>query len=207
MPVTYLRLPAAISRDREIVSRQWYVLLHDLHYTDGIDFNVNEGKRTMARQAELVRLQGVWSPANPHGAAVPSATAPHIREGRPDHANDFDNSERVRVGAARRGVTLTRTVPTEDWHLEADPAALARYYRANRARVLGIGHRTLKPGMRGMDVRHAQELLKRRGVLKRTHRVGSFYGPRMARRVKAFKKEHHMPHDSVIGPRVWKALK
>ena len=202
MAVTYLRLPAALSRDREQVSRQWYVLLHDL----GDVGNVNEGHRTFTRQLQLVRLQGVLSLRNPHGAALPSPFAPHIRTGRPDHAIDVDNSQAYIDAARRRGVTLTRTVSTEAWHLEANPSQLAAYYAKHKARVLGIGHRTLHPGMRGKDVEHAQRLLKKKGVLAHDHKVGSLYGHRMAVRVRAWKRRHGLPHDSVIGPRVWKKL-
>lgn len=129
--------------DREEVSRAWIGLLRDLRNVDGVRFNVNEGHRTMARQAELVRLKGLWSPSNPTGAAAPSPTAPHIRTGRPDHAIDFDNAIGVIAAARRRGVTLRQTVmPHEPWHVEADLTDLRRY-NARRVRAIRALRRSL----------------------------------------------------------------
>jgi lysozyme len=123
------------SRDHEKVSSEWFVLLWDLTHHDHLDYNVNEGHRTWARQQQLVDEQGVWSPSNPHGAARPSATAPHIKTGSPDHACDFDNVEGVIRAAKKRGVTLRQTVSTEAWHVEPDPSELHHYYKKNRRRV------------------------------------------------------------------------
>jgi GH24 family phage-related lysozyme (muramidase) len=124
------------SDDREKVSNQWFVLLYNIHKYADIEFNVNEGHRTMARQAELVAEKGLWHPTrNRTGAAAPSSTAPHIRTGRPDHAIDVDGAPALVQAAARRGVTLRRTVPGEPWHLEADAAQLARYYHAHKKAV------------------------------------------------------------------------
>lgn len=209
MSVHYKTLGFA-SRDHEKVSRQWYVLLHDIYYGHNgpalKNFNVNEGHRTMARQAELVREQGLYSASNPHGAAAPSATAPHIKTGHPDHAIDFDNAEGVRLAAAHRGVTLTRTVSTESWHLEPNPAQLARYYNANKARVLNIGHRTLHPGMSGRDVRDAMRRLQARGFFPKHRKLGLKYGHTMHAAVNKLKAKHHLPRDGAVGKRVWKVL-
>jgi GH24 family phage-related lysozyme (muramidase) len=128
MAVTYRKMYFD-SDDREMVSNQWFVLLYNIHKHADIEFNVNEGHRTMARQAELVAEKGLWHPTrNRTGAAAPSSTAPHIRTGRPDHAIDVDGAPALIQAAARRGVTLRRTVPGEPWHLEADTAQLNRYY-------------------------------------------------------------------------------
>jgi hypothetical protein len=132
--VTYFSLGFR-SRDHEFVSKQWYTLLWDLTYHDHVQFNVNEGHRTMARQQQLVNELGLWSPSNPHGAAKPSPNAPHIKTGHPNHAIDFDNAQGVINAAQHRGVTLARTVSTESWHLEPNPDQLARYYKKNWARV------------------------------------------------------------------------
>lgn len=134
MGVKYIELKFN-SRDHERVSRQWFVLLWDLSHHDHVHFNVNEGHRTMARQQELVNEQGVWSSSNPHGAALPSDHAPHIKTGHPNHAIDFDNSEGVIRAARKRGVTLLRTVSTESWHVEPDAAELFRYYKKHHRRV------------------------------------------------------------------------
>lgn len=121
--------------DGERVSLPWHRLLTDIREQDRVAFNVNEGRRTMARQAELVRQKGVWSMRNPTGAARPSPTAPHIRVGRFDHAIDFNNAVGVDVAAGRRGVTLTPTVPGEPWHLEANAGQLLAYYRKRRRQI------------------------------------------------------------------------
>lgn len=124
------------SPDHEKVSNQWYVLLYNINKYSKGSWIVTEGHRTMARQAELVAEKGVWSPSNPHGAAVPSPRAPHIRTGRPDHAIDVAPGADFLIAAAkRRGVTLTRTVPGEPWHLEANAAQLKRYYDKNHKKV------------------------------------------------------------------------
>jgi len=134
MAVTYRKMYFD-SDDRELVSNQWFVLLYNIHKYADIEFNVNEGHRTFPRQQELLDEKGLWSPSNPHGAARPSHTAPHIRTDRPDHAIDVDGAAALIQAAARRGVTLRRTVPGEPWHLEADTAQLARYYHENKAGV------------------------------------------------------------------------
>lgn len=120
--------------DGERVSRPWERLLRDLR-ARGVHFHLNEGHRTFARQAELVREKGIWSPSNPTGAAVPSRNAPHIRTGRFDHACDFDNAAAVENAARARGVTLRATVPGEPWHLEADRAELLAYYHRRRREI------------------------------------------------------------------------
>lgn len=126
MPVHYVKLEFA-SRDHEHVSRQWFYLLRDLH-EDGVQFNVNEGHRTMKRQRVLVRLKGAFSASNPTGAAAPSRTAPHIRTGKPNHAIDFDNAAGVVSAAGKRGVRLYRPISTEPWHVDPDAGDLRRYY-------------------------------------------------------------------------------
>ena len=130
--------------DREEVSGAWIGLLRDIRNVDGVRFNVNEGHRTMVRQAELVRQKGLWTPANPTGAAAPSANAPHIRTGRADHAIDFENVVQVIAAARKRGVTLRQTVmPHEPWHVEANLVDLHRY-NARRAKAIRAMKRRLK---------------------------------------------------------------
>lgn len=199
MGVTYLRHDPP-----ERVSRQWFVLLHDIRHRDRVPFHVNEGHRTMARQAELYRL---YLEGRGALAAVPSDDAPHIRTGRPDHAVDFNNAAGVRRAAARRGVTLSFTVPGESWHLEADRGELARYYEANKARVLGIGCRTLRKGVAyGVDVKAVQRELKVCGFLGASRPVTGNYGLATRLAVKRFKKSHGLPASTVMGPRAREAL-
>jgi hypothetical protein len=130
MGIVYVTLPPAISRDREKVSRIWSVVLHDMR--EDIWFNLNEGHRTLARQAQLVAEKGVWSPSNPTGAARPSPFAPHIRTGRFDHAIDVDADQDVFAWLARNQLYPARTVPGESWHIECPAWALLAYYAKHK---------------------------------------------------------------------------
>lgn len=124
------------SRDHEMVSSEWFVLLWDITHHDHLAYNVNEGHRTEARQQELIDEVGLFDPIhNPHGAAAVSSRAPHIKTGSPDHACDFDNAAGVKAQAHKRGVELINTVRTEAWHLEPEPKSLHRYYKKNHKRV------------------------------------------------------------------------
>lgn len=134
MPVHYRKL-FFDSRDHEMVSNQWFVLLYNIHKYGDHRYNINEGHRTMARQAQLVKEKGLWSPSNPTGAAAPSPKAPHIRTGRPDHAVDVDNAALLIDQARKRGVTLRRPIPTEPWHVEADAKELKAYHDKKAAGV------------------------------------------------------------------------
>lgn len=133
MTVTYKRLPASLSADRELVSEAQYRLLLACEPDLPAAFDVNEGKRTKARQEELVREKGIYNRAtNPYGAAAYSPQAPHIKEGRSDHALDCDLPGALVTAARKRDVTYRYTVPTEGWHIEPDPGELAAF--AGRAR-------------------------------------------------------------------------
>lgn len=197
----------ALHIDGERVSVQWFVLLTVLRRDDHINYHVSEGRRTMARQWYFFRCYQCQCCNNGNLAAFPSPVAPHIRVGRFDHAIDFDNAEAVRQRAAQHGVTLTRTVPGEEWHLEANAGELGRFYQRHRASVLGLGWRTLRPGMRGHDVQEAMRLLQRTGHFSKKRRVGKRYGRHMKHAVRTFKRAHHLPHDGVLGPRAIKALR
>ena len=122
--------------DGERVSRVWRLLLTDLR-RDGVPFTINEGHRTYRRQMQLVREKGVWSALNRTGAAWPTPFAPHIRTGRFDHALDMDTRYVAGfIEACRdRGVTITRTVPGEPWHVEANRTELLAYYRRRRKQI------------------------------------------------------------------------
>lgn len=171
MGVSYVRLAFA-SRDHERVSRQWYTLLRDLHAA-GVRFNVNEGHRTMERQAQLVREKGLWSSRNPTGAAAPSASAPHIRTGRPDHAIDFDNAAAVVSAAARRGVTLRRPIPTEPWHVEPDAGDLARYYKRRHREALARKAKAAKAKAKAAKAKVAKAASQARAALiAKRHGIG-----------------------------------
>lgn len=114
------------------VSGQWHTVLTEA--AKHVNFRLNSGKRTMAEQRALVRSQGLWSYANPHGAAAPNPNAPHIRVGRANHALDVDQYAGDGVQALARwlrshGMAVNFTVPTEGWHIEASAADLAKLAR------------------------------------------------------------------------------
>ena len=113
MAVRYLPI------DNEVVSAEWYAVLRDMR-KDGVVFNVNEGKRTMARQWYFYNL---YLSGRGNLAAYPSANAPHIREGRLDHAIDFSNDAAVFSWLWRKGLRPVRNVRGESWHIEV-PASL-----------------------------------------------------------------------------------
>lgn len=146
MAVTYLPI------DGERVSAAWLPLLHDIRHIDKVVFVVGEGHRTWARQEELVRQKGVWSPSNPTGAATPSDDAPHIWTGRPDHAIDFAGDDAVGVdaqqvisAARKRGVTLRQTIlPNEPWHVVPDLGDLRAYNERRRKKLAGMRHRVAR---------------------------------------------------------------
>lgn len=117
--------------DDERVSKPWDVVLRAAVAAGIItEADLNDGHRTMAEQQDRVDAQGVWSLANPHGAAKPSATAPHIRLGRVDHAIDVQatNGAAGRMAAWLRklGARASFTVPGEPWHIEVPLADLER---------------------------------------------------------------------------------
>lgn len=116
------------------VSTYWKVVL-DAAWEDGVRFQLNSGQRTMAEQRALVAEKGLWSPSNPQGAAAPSAHAPHIREGRQDHALDVDTfaqgggESKLQRWLEKQGAMVRNTVPGEPWHMEVSAGSLARLYR------------------------------------------------------------------------------
>lgn len=155
--------------DGEEVSAAWYPLLWDIRHLDKVNFHVNEGHRTMARQAELVREKGLWSSLNPTGAAAPSANAPHILTGREDHAIDFDNASGVIAAAAHRGVLLSRTIPaTEPWHVVPRLYDLKRYQRNRGKAIHKIRVRLCKARSRVRTARSSMR--KTQGAVKRLTR-------------------------------------
>lgn len=171
MTVTYKRF------DNERVSRPWSRLLRDLR-ARGTRFHLNEGHRTFARQAELVRQKGVWTPSNPTGAARPSPNAPHIRTGRFDHACDFDidNAAAVENAARAAGVTLQATVPGEPWHLEADRGELLAYYRRRRKEVARAKRRRALARARKAAMLAAARLRRRKTSVAGRRMIRGFEG-------------------------------
>lgn len=122
--------------DGELVSLPWATVCRDMR-ADGVWFNVNEGHRTMARQWYFWNCYQTKRCNNGNIAAYPSAFAPHIRTGRPDHAMDFSNDPAVFAWLSRKGLRPVRTVrwPSgavrESWHIEVSLLALLSYYHAH----------------------------------------------------------------------------
>lgn len=113
--------------DGHRVSEPWFQVLTAAR-GDGVRFRLNSGRRTMAEQQRLYDLYRAGRGAL---AAVPNARAPHIREGRDDHALDVDMYWGDGIAGLRRWLLAHRvatslTVPGEGWHLEADSAAALR---------------------------------------------------------------------------------
>lgn len=194
--------------DGEQVSEQWWVILNHLRTVMGVAFNVNEGHRTWARQEELVREKGLWSPSNMHGAAAPSANAPHIRTGRIDHAIDFNNSQGVINALGRLGVSARRTVPGEEWHLEVTAVDLIKL----AAKLAGSSDPVLHQGQTGVSVIRLKKLLYSAGMRNFTSAHSSsrfvpFFSAYTASAVRRFQKEHGMGADGIVGPKTWVALR
>ena len=120
MAVTYRRWDADDS-----VSSQWFTVL-DAARKAGVSFLLNDGHRTMAQQQVLFEQSKHGGPL----AAFPSATAPHIRTGRPDHALDVNARDggagRLAAWLRRRGARATFPVPGEAWHIEVPREDLVR---------------------------------------------------------------------------------
>lgn len=116
------------------------------------------------------------------------------------------------------------TVPRSGEYDEATEAATAQFQRAldveptgevNRATraamrdlldwlgALGEQRQELKLGDRGDDVRQAQRLLNRKGMVVE---VTGRFGPRMDRTVRRFQRRHGLRADGVIDPATWHEL-
>jgi hypothetical protein len=149
------------------VSREWAVVLNAAAEA-GVSFQLNSGHRTMAEQQRLVDQLGVFNAVtNPHGAARPSATAPHIRVGRIDHALDVDDNDgsadRLAAWLRGKGAHPAFPIGSEPWHLEL-PADELRAL----SRTLGGYTESERRWMREYDqLKHADRGEERRRVLRR----------------------------------------
>jgi hypothetical protein len=164
--------------DGESVSAIWKTVLDDMR-ADGVDFNVNEGHRTFARQWEFYNL---YLAGRGNLAAYPSSTAPHIRTGRFDHAIDFSNDVAVFSWLSRHGLEPARTVAGESWHIECPAARLKAYHDAHKPKPSPLR-------FVGKVRRKASEvLLRRRRLRKAEARSGK--GPRWHRLNAAVKRSY-----------------
>jgi hypothetical protein len=119
------------------VSAQWHDVLAAAR-RDGVAFVVTDGHRTLAEQADRF---AVFQRDGHPVAARPSATAPHIRTGRPDHAIDVNaldgGAARLAAWLRRKGAGATFPVPREPWHIEVPRADLERLARRVSDPLLG----------------------------------------------------------------------
>jgi hypothetical protein len=140
----------------------------------GVAFRVNDGQRTIAIQQQRVRDHGVWSPRNPHGAALPQPGAPHIKRGAANHALDVDmlspRGGHLALAAfyRRHGVPVAFNVPTEGWH--ADPTDEAALLRAARELVVPPDPLAEYPAEERRWIRE-YDRLKSRTVIHDEHRL------------------------------------
>jgi peptidoglycan hydrolase-like protein with peptidoglycan-binding domain len=95
-------------------------------------------------------------------------------------------------------VALTLAGPS----LAPAPAAAGQY-----GSELGCGatasHRTIQQGNTGKSVRHLQCLLNNRGY---DLAVDGVFGPKTARAVKDFQRDHGLTVDGIVGENTWYAL-
>lgn len=112
--------------DGKPVNKYWYLFLTKARRA-GVKFHVSSGHRTLPEQWRLYRIykRDGWPIA-----AFPSPFAPHIKR---MHACDVNvgTQDLIEYGA-RHGVRLTRTVPSEYWHLQ--PYALTKFYKRHKKR-------------------------------------------------------------------------
>jgi hypothetical protein len=130
MSVSYVRFRG------KVVSREWAAVLAAAEID--VAFQLDSGHRTMTEQQALYeRFLRFGSPPT----ARPSATAPHIRVGRFDHAIDVNaldgGAGRLFAWLRKHGAHPAFTVPGEPWHLEVP---------ANELRALAT---TLSDPLRG----------------------------------------------------------
>jgi len=99
------------------VSREWASVLTAA--ANEVAFRLDSGHRTMAEQQ---RLYSQFLRFGHPLAAVPSATAPHIRLDRFDHAVDINaldgGAGRLAAWLRGKGAHPAFTVPGEPWHIE-----------------------------------------------------------------------------------------
>lgn len=119
------------SIDGELVSEDWFIFLTAARQA-GVKYHINEGHRTFARQLYFWNCYKSGKCNNGNLAAFPSNNAPHIRTGREDHAIDSDDLQNIINYGRQNIVTISRTVPGESWHGEANAKQLAEFAKAHR---------------------------------------------------------------------------
>jgi len=87
--------------------------LQKLAKAAGTPIFVQDGRRTLAEQAQRVKKHGLFSPSNPTGAAAPSPNAPHVR----GVAADITPG-RSAFGALAGKFGLGFPLGSEPWHIQ-----------------------------------------------------------------------------------------
>jgi hypothetical protein len=149
----------------KVISREWAAVLTAAAHE--VAFQIDSGHRTMGEQQALYNhFLRFGSPV----AATPSATAPHIRTGRFDHALDINALD---GGAARlfawlcgKGAHPAFPVRGEPWHIEV-PANELRALATRLADPLRGYTASERRWIREYDqLKHARRDRKRRGALR-----------------------------------------
>jgi lysozyme len=168
--------------------------------------DLNEGRRTMAEQQHFFNNQ-------PPLAAKPHRDAPHIWEGRNNHALDVNSHN----GAAKRlanfyesqGVDVVFNVPGEDWHFQ--PTSGSQLAAAADKILKQRDAAILKPGEREKRVKFLKHQLHwtkgtdgkvyyRAGKPRPKDGYDTFFNDDLKASVKRFQKEHNLEPDGVVGP-------
>lgn len=175
--------------------------------------DLNEGRRTMAEQQHFFDNQ-------PPLAAKPSPNAPHIWEGRENHALDANSHN----GAAKRlanfyesqGVDVVFNVPGEDWHFQ--PTSEEQLARAADKIRKQRDAAVLEPGEKEQRVKflkHQLHYIRKGGDGPSYYRNGkprpkegydTFYNDDLVKSVKAFQRDHKLKADGIVGPKTDKKI-
>ncbi len=180
--------------DGKPVSQAWFDLLSAARRA-GVSFHVSSGHRSIAEQWILYNA---YRAGRGNLAAYPNSRAPHIRAGS-YHAVDVDVGTQGLINfAARHGVTLTRSVASEYWHLES--SGFAGRFPA--------GPRALKGGTRGTDVAALVTHLMWLGYLPYPvlGRPRSYFGGWVNTALRHFQADHNLKQDAIYGAAARAAL-
>lgn len=191
------------------VSRTWWRVLSAAQAA-GIDFRVNDGRRSMADQWRLYRL---WQSGQGNLAAFPNPNAPHIWVGRPNHALDIDQfvgdgEQALQNWLQRHGVDAVNNVAGEGWHIYAPAHQLLRLARDIRRQS-----KVLKVGSKGRRVRKLRRMLgkindpdTRKPYIAKPGDDKTF-GKGTKEAVMKFQRDRGLKVDGVVGPVTWRKLK